>query len=61
MEKKTYIVPQTTVCLIQGQVLLNTISDLHSTNTKGLGISDEDYEDEGRTKDAGVWGLWDEE
>lgn len=59
MEKKTYIAPQTMVCLIQGQELLNTISTLHSTNTEGLGVSTTNYEGEGRTKDSGNWSdIW---
>ena len=59
MEKKKYIAPQTMVCLIQGEELLNTISTLTGTNTSGLGISNGSYEGEGRTKGTGDWSdIW---
>lgn len=60
MKKTKYIAPQTQIILLQGQELLNSISALTSTNVDGLGISDDDYEDVGQSKDSGDWGdIWD--
>ena len=57
MKKTIYIAPQTVVYMLQGQELLNSISSLSSTNTDGLGISSDAYEDDVRVKeDRGGWG-----
>ena len=57
MKTTAYIAPQTTVCRIQGEELLNTISALEGTNTTGLGVSDEAYEGEAHVK-GGSYNVW---
>ena len=57
MKKTVYIAPQMNICLIQGQVLLNSISELSDTNVDDLGISDGTYEGEGRVKNG--FNVWD--
>ncbi len=64
MKKKEYTVPQVTVCLVEGGVVMNAISTLSETNqgAEGLGISEEAYEDEARVREYGFeYPGWEEE
>ena len=63
MKTTAYIAPQTKVCRIQGEELLNTISAPERTNTTDLGVSDEEYTGEAHVKGSGynVWNdAWSE-
>ena len=56
MKKAIYITPLTRVRMIQGEELLNSISNPTGTNTPGLGVGDDPYEDEGHAKsNYNVW------
>ena len=61
MKKTTYIAPAVQVMQIHTEQLLNTISAPTSTNVAGLGVSDENYEGEVRSRSYSVWGDDEEE
>ena len=60
MKKTEYIAPQTFEYQIQGEVVMNAISNPTTTNlsSEGLGVSGDDYEDEGRVKGFDDWDIW---
>ena len=58
MKKTEYIAPQTFEYQIQGEVVMNAISNPTTTNLSGLGVSGENYEDEGRVKGFDDWDTW---
>lgn len=60
MKKTVYIAPQTNEYQIQGEVVMNAISNPTTTNlsSEGLGVSGDDYEDEGRVKGSAGWDIW---
>jgi hypothetical protein len=62
MKKTVYIAPATEIVKLQAQQLLNTISNPQTvTGAEGLGISTENYEDEGRSRRSSLWDDDDEE
>lgn len=60
MKKTEYIAPQTFEYQIQGEVVMNAISNPTTTNlsSEGLGVSGDDYEGEGRVKGSDGWDIW---
>lgn len=62
MKKTVYIAPQTNEYQIQGEVVMNAISNPTTTSlsSEGLGISSDIYEDEGRVKGSSDWDIWSE-
>ena len=59
MKKIAYIAPATLIVAIDAPQLLNTISNPTGTNVDGLGVSDEDYEDDGRSRRTR--NIWDDD
>ena len=57
MKQKTYLAPATKVFKVE-PYLLNTISNPTATNVEGLSVSNEVYEDEGRSR-RGI-SVWDD-
>lgn len=60
MKKTEYIAPQTFEYQIQGEVVMNAISNPTTTNlsSEGLGVSGDPYVDEGRVKGSDGWDIW---
>ena len=56
MKKTVYLAPSTVIVKVQAQQLLNAISNPNGTNVEDLGISNEKYEDDVRSRGVNLWG-----
>ena len=59
MNKKAYITPATDIVCLKTESFI-AASELTGTNQEGLGVSNEEYEDEGRSRRRGH-SVWDDD